>query len=181
MLLEPWLAGGARATGREISGRSGVAMQWVSSWGCFEHDRSLRWRNLYFSKFLAVAFTGAELSVVSVGDKDEDGTVFAGDLDRLAGGGAQVEQIDAQRVRSFSALVRMAEDRTPFTARQDEFSCERLEECGLKPGGWPKQAARAKDAKGAKVKGKKHDEMPRVVVGWAFGLYKELDDQGTDQ
>ena len=41
----------------------------------------------------------------------------------------------------------MAEDRTPFTARQDEFSCERLEECGLKPGGWPKQAARAKDAK----------------------------------
>ena len=51
----------------------------------------------------------------------------------------------------------------------------------VKPGGWPKQAARAKDAKGAKVKGKKHDEMPRVVVGWAFGLYKELDDQGTDQ
>ena len=45
----------------------------------------------------------------------------------------------------------MAEDRTPFTARQDEFSCERLEECGLKPGGWPKQVARAKDAKDAKV------------------------------
>ena len=72
----------------------------------------------------------------------------------------------------------MAEDRTPFTARQDEFSCERREECGLKPGGWPKQAARAK---GAKVKGKKHDEIVRVVVDWAFGLYKELDDQGTDQ
>ena len=119
--------------------------------------------------------------MASIGINDEDGTVFAGDLDRLAGGGAQVEQIDAQRVRSFSALVRMAEDRTPFTARQDEFSCERLEECGLKPGGWPKQAARAKDAKGAKVKGKKHDEMAWVVVGWAFGLYKELDDQGTDQ
>ena len=132
-------------------------MQWVSSWGCFEHDRSLRWSKLYFSKFLAVAFTGAELSVASIGIKDEDGAVFAGDLDRLTGGGAQVEQIDAQRVRSFSALVRMAEDRTPFTARQDEFSCERLEECGrmtggwLKPGGWPKQVARAKDAKDAKV------------------------------
>ena len=78
-------------------------MQWVSSWGCFEHDRSLRWSKLYFSKFLAVAFTGAELSVASIGIKDEDGAVFAGDLDRLAGGGALVEQIDAQRVRSFVA------------------------------------------------------------------------------
>ena len=145
-------------------------MQWVSSWGCFENDRSLRWSKLYFSKFLAVAFTGAELSVASIGIKDEDGAVFAGDLDRLAGGGALVEQIDAQRVRSFSALVRMAKDRTPFTARQDEFSCERLEECGLKPGGWPKQVARAKDAKDAKVKGMKDDEMARVVVEWAFAL-----------
>ena len=91
MFLEPRLAGGARATGREISGRSGVAMQWVSSWGCFENDRSLRCPKLYFSKFLAVAFTGAELSVASIGIKDEDGAVFAGDLDRLDGGGAQVE------------------------------------------------------------------------------------------
>ena len=68
-----------------------------------EHGRSLRWPQLYFSKFLAVVFTGAELSGASVGIKDEDGAVFAGDLDRLAGGGALVEPIDAQRVRSFVA------------------------------------------------------------------------------
>ena len=61
----------------------------------------------------------------------------------------------------------MAKDRTPFTARQDEFSCERLEECGRMTGGWPKQVARAKDAK---VKGMKDDEMARVVVEWAFAL-----------
>ena len=93
MFLGLWLAGDARATGRKISGRSGVAMQWVSSWGCFENDRSLRWSKLYFSKFLAVVFTGAELSVASVGIKDENSAVFAGDLERLTGGGAQVEQI----------------------------------------------------------------------------------------
>jgi len=123
-----------------------------------------------------VVFTGAELSVASIGIKDEDGAVFEGDFVWPAGGGALVEQIDPQRARSFSALVPMAEDRTPFTARQDEFSCERLEECGrmtggwLKPGGWPKQVARAKDAKDAKVKGMKDDEMARVVVEWAFAL-----------
>ena len=72
----------------------------------------------------------------------------------------------------------MAKDWTLFTARQDEFSCDRqdefscdrLEECGLKPDGWPKQVARAKDAKDAKVKGMKDDEMARVVVEWAFAL-----------
>ena len=93
MRLELWLEGDARATGRKISGRSGVAMQWVSSWGCFENDRSLRCSKLYFSKFLVVVFTGAELSVASVGIKDENSAVFAGDLERLTGGGAQVEQI----------------------------------------------------------------------------------------
>jgi hypothetical protein len=55
-------------------------MQGKSSWGCFENDRSLCWSKLYFSKFLAVAFTGAELSVASIGIKDEDGAVFVGDL-----------------------------------------------------------------------------------------------------
>ena len=58
-----------------------------------EHGRSLRWPQLYFSKFLAVVFFGAELSVASVGIKDENSAVFAGDLERLTGGGAQVEQI----------------------------------------------------------------------------------------
>ncbi len=39
-------------------------------------------------------FSGAVLSVASVGIEDEDGTVFAGDLDRLAGFGALVEQVE---------------------------------------------------------------------------------------
>ena len=70
----------------------------------------------------------------------------------------------------------MAEDRTPFTARQDEFSCERLEECGRMTGGWLKQvvrageSTRAKSAKDAKVKGIKHDEIARVVLEWALAL-----------
>ncbi len=139
------------------------------------HSHPRRWTKIYCRKFFGNGFSGV-VSVVSVGDKDEDGAVFAGDLDRLDGGGALVEQIDAQRARSFSALVRMAKDWTVFTARQDEFSCERLEECGrmtggwLKPGGWPMQVARAKDAKDAKVKGMKDDEMARVVVEWAFAI-----------
>jgi hypothetical protein len=35
----------------------------------------------------------------------------------------------------------MAKDQTLFTARQYEFSCERLEECGRMVGGWLKQVA----------------------------------------
>jgi|GEM_PF-5988892 len=104
-----------------------------------------------FRNFWQWHLPAQSFSVASVGIKDEDGAVFAGDFVWLAGGGALVEQIDAQRGRSFSALVRMAKDWTVFTARQDEFSCERLEECGRMTGGWPKQVARAKDAKDAKV------------------------------
>jgi hypothetical protein len=44
---------------------------------------------------LAAVFSGAALSVASVGIEDEDGTVFAADLDRLAGVGALVEQVAA--------------------------------------------------------------------------------------
>jgi hypothetical protein len=35
----------------------------------------------------------------------------------------------------------MAKEQTLFTARQYEFSCERLEECGRMVGGWLKQVA----------------------------------------
>ena len=41
-------------------------------------------------------FSGAALSVASVQIEDEDGTVFAADLDRLAGFGALVEQVEAR-------------------------------------------------------------------------------------
>ena len=45
--------------------------------------------------FSAAFFSGAVLSVASVGIEDENGTVFAADLDRLAGFGALVEQVAA--------------------------------------------------------------------------------------
>ena len=52
---------------------------------------------LRFAKdFSAAVFSGAVLSVASVGVEDEDGTVFAGDLDRLAGVGALVEQVETR-------------------------------------------------------------------------------------
>ena len=38
-------------------------------------------------------------------------------------------------------LVRIAKDRALFTARQYEYSCEKIEECGRMVGGWLKQAA----------------------------------------
>ena len=40
--------------------------------------------------------------------------------------------------------------------------------------------SRAKDAKDAKVKGMKDDEIAGVVVEGGFALDKELDDHGTD-
>ncbi len=56
-----------------------------------EHGDPLRCAKYLFGS----GFSGAALSVASVGIEDEDGTVFAGDLDRLAGGGALVEQVGA--------------------------------------------------------------------------------------
>jgi len=91
--------------------------------------------------------------LASIGINDEGGAVFAGDLDRLAGSGALVEQIDAQRARSFIALVRMAENRTLFTARQYDSVYAWVVECGRMTGRWLKQVARAKDAKKAKGEG----------------------------
>ena len=43
------------------------------------------------SRFLAADPSGAVRSVASIPVEDEDGTVFAADLDRLAGVGALVE------------------------------------------------------------------------------------------
>ena len=43
------------------------------------------------------------------------------------------------------------------------------------------ESTRAKDAKLAKVKGMKPDEIAQVAMEWAFALYKKLDDQGTVQ
>ncbi len=48
------------------------------------------------SILLTAVFSGAVLSVASVGVEDEDGTVFAGYLDRLAGVGALVEQVESR-------------------------------------------------------------------------------------
>jgi len=43
-----------------------------------------------------------------------------------------------RKIEMLRWLVRMAKDRTLFTARQYEFSCEKLEECGRMTGGWLK-------------------------------------------
>ena len=56
--------------------------------------------------FSAVGFPGAVPSMASVEIEDEDGAVFAVDLDRLAGGGALVEQVDVCFVWSLSGLKR---------------------------------------------------------------------------
>jgi hypothetical protein len=63
-----------------------------------------------------------------------------------------------RRIEVLRWLVRMAKDRNLVTARQYEFSSEKLAECGKMVGGWSKQAAgrvetRAKDAKDAKEEG----------------------------
>jgi hypothetical protein len=58
-----------------------------------EQGRPRRWARLFIGKFWAAIFSGAALSVASVGIEDEDGTVFAANLDRLAGGGTLVEQV----------------------------------------------------------------------------------------
>jgi len=55
--------------------------------------RSMAIRSALRSLFLAAVFSGAALSVASVGIEDEDDAVCAGDLDRLAGFGALVEQV----------------------------------------------------------------------------------------
>ena len=44
-----------------------------------------------------------------------------------------------RKIEMLRWLIRMAKDRTLFTARQYEFSCERIEECGRMTGGWIKQ------------------------------------------
>ena len=58
------------------------------------------------SIFSAADLSRAVLSVASVGVEDEDGTVFAGDLDRLAGVGALVEQVETRIIRGCTLLRR---------------------------------------------------------------------------
>ena len=55
---------------------------------------------------LAAVFSGAVRSVASVGVEDEDGTVFAGDLDRLAGVGALVERVETRIIHGCTLLCR---------------------------------------------------------------------------
>jgi hypothetical protein len=46
-----------------------------------------------------------------------------------------------RKIEMLRWLVRMAKDRNLVTARQYEFSSEKLAECGKMVGGWSKQAA----------------------------------------
>ena len=69
-------------------------MKWLRSWGSFGAGRSAPLGQALFWKFLAAVISGAALSMASVGIEDEEVAVFAGDLDRQAGG-AQVEEVQA--------------------------------------------------------------------------------------
>ena len=80
----------------DIRGWVSVAPKFMRSSVAREHGRPLRWAKLYFRKVLAAVFSGAALSVASVGIENEDGAVSAGDLDRLAGSGALVEEVETR-------------------------------------------------------------------------------------
>ncbi len=56
--------------------------------------------------FSAAVFFDAVRSVASVGIEDEDGTVFAADLDRLAGVGALVERVETRIIHGCTLLRR---------------------------------------------------------------------------
>ncbi len=79
----------------DFRGWVSVAAKFMPSSFAREHGCPLHWAKRYFRKYLVAVFSGAALSVASVGIEKEDGAVFAGDLDRLAGGGALVEQVEA--------------------------------------------------------------------------------------
>ncbi len=66
-------------------------------------------RPLRFAKHicLAAVFSRAVRSVASVQIEDEDGTVFAGDLERLAGVGALVEQVETRIIHGCTLLRRV--------------------------------------------------------------------------
>ena len=73
----------------DFVGQNVVAAKFICSSAVRESDHPLRCARL----FLAAVLSGAELSVASVGIEDEDGTVFAENLDRLAGFGVLVEKV----------------------------------------------------------------------------------------
>ena len=74
-------------------GQDVVAAIFIRSSVVRDNDQPLR-----FAKhlFLAAVFSGAALSVASVGIEDEDGAVFAGDLERVGGFGTLVEQVEGR-------------------------------------------------------------------------------------
>ncbi len=74
---------------RDFVGQNVGAAKFICSSAVRESDHPLRCARL----FLAAVFSRGALSVVSVGIENEDGAVFAADLDRLAGFGALVEKV----------------------------------------------------------------------------------------
>jgi hypothetical protein len=78
----------------DFRGWVSVAAKFMRSSVAREHGRPLRWAKLDFRKLLAAVFSGAALSVASVGIEDEDGAVSAGDLDWVGGFGTLVEQVE---------------------------------------------------------------------------------------
>ena len=73
----------------DFVGQNVVAAKFICSSAVRESDHPLRCARLFWG----AVFSGAVLSVASVGIEDEDGTVFAENLDRLAGFGVLVEKV----------------------------------------------------------------------------------------
>ena len=73
----------------DFVGRNLVAAKFICSSAVRESDHPLRCARLFWG----AVFSGAALSVASVGIENEDGTVFAADLDRLAGFGVLVGKV----------------------------------------------------------------------------------------
>ena len=80
----------------DFRGWVSVAAKFMPSIFSREHGCPLHWAKRYFRKYLVAVFSGAAISVASVGIENEDETVFAGDIDRLAGGGTLVEEVETR-------------------------------------------------------------------------------------
>jgi len=83
---------GSFRRGREGNFRGNFGRNEINA--LIELFRSMAIRSALPSRFFGSGFFWCALSMASVRIEDEDGTVFAADLDRLAGAGALVEQVE---------------------------------------------------------------------------------------
>ncbi len=80
----------------DFRGWVSVAAKFMPSIFSREHGCPLHWAKRYFRKYLVAVFSGAALSVASVGIEKEDSAVCAGDLDRACRRRALVEEVETR-------------------------------------------------------------------------------------